>query len=38
MNIPVYVFLPVIGVIIGSIIGHREYKKWNQTHPRSEKK
>ena len=38
MNIPIYVILPFIGVIIGSIIGHREYKKWNQTHPRGEKK
>ncbi len=37
MNI-VYIFLPLIGAIIGGVIGYREYKKWNQSHPRSEQK
>lgn len=28
MNIPVYIFLPIIGVIIGTIIGSRAYKNY----------
>lgn len=30
MTVPVYIFLPVLGGIIGAIIGAREYRNYNR--------
>ncbi len=32
MNVPLTIFLPLVGTIIGTIVGARLHKKYNSSH------